>query len=74
MANLIISDASYKVSGKTVVVNYTTDVILTNVQLSKDGVNFIDSSRFSQLSAMFDISTWENGFYENCILRGLNER
>ena len=70
MANLTLSETSYTVVGKTITVNYTTDVRLTNIKLSKDNINFIEPISFSQVSALFDISTWNNGEYTNCILRG----
>lgn len=73
MASLNIIDSSYEITKKTIVINYTTDVILGNVQLSKDGINFIDASSFSQVSALFDISSWENGTYNNCVLRATYE-
>ena len=73
MASLNITDSSYEVTKKIIVINYTTDVILENVQLSKDGINFIDAFSFSQVSALFDISSWENGTYDNCVLRATYE-
>lgn len=73
MASLNITDSLYKITKKVVAINYTTDVTLDNVQLSKDGVNFIDASSFSQVSALFDISSWENGTYNNCVLRATYE-
>lgn len=73
MASLNIADSSYEITKKTIVINYTTDVILDNVQLSKDGIDFIDASSFSQVSALFDISSWENGTYNNCVLRATYE-
>ena len=73
MASLNIMDSLYEITKKTIVINYTTDVTLDNIQLSKDGVNFIDASSFSQVSALFDISSWENGTYNNCVLRATYE-
>ena len=73
MANLTLSDTSYTVVGRTITVNYTTDVLLTNIKLSKDNINFIEPISFSQSCALFDITTWNNGEYTNCILRGYYE-
>ena len=73
MAKLTLSDTSYTVVGRTITVNYTTDVLLTNIKLSKDNVNFIEPISFSQSCALFDITTWNNGEYTNCILRGYYE-
>lgn len=70
MAFLEIEKNSYEVTGKTLLINYETDELLTKVQLSKNGVDFIDAIAFSQLTAMFDLSDWNNGDYANCILRG----
>ena len=73
MASLTLSDTSYIVIGKTITVNYTTDVILTNIRLSKNSIDFIEPISFSQSCALFDISIWSNGEYANCILRGYYE-
>lgn len=73
MANLTLSDTSYTVVGRTITVNYTTDVLLINIKLSKDNINFIEPISFSQSCALFDITTWNNGEYTNCILRGYYE-
>lgn len=73
MANLTLSDTSYTVAGRTITVNYTTDVLLINIKLSKDNINFIEPISFSQSCALFDITTWNNGEYTNCILRGYYE-
>ena len=73
MAKLTLSETTYTVVGRTVTVNYTTDVLLTNIKLSKDNVNFIEPISFSQSCALFDITTWNNGEYTNCILRGYYE-
>jgi hypothetical protein len=70
MAILTMTNTSYEVVGKKITVNYTTNVILTNIQLSKDGTNFINPISFSTTSAMFDVSSWDNGIYSNCVLRG----
>ena len=70
MATLNVSNSSYTVIGRKITINYVTDTILTNVQLSNDGIKFIDAIAFSQLSALFDISSWPNGDYPNCILKG----
>lgn len=73
MATLNISNAPYAVTGKKVTIYYTTDVTLTNIQLTKDGKNYIDAISFSQTSAIFDISSWSNGTYSSCVLKGTYE-
>lgn len=70
MASFIISDTSYEVIGRTVTVNYTIDVELTDVKLTKNGNDFVDPISFSQSCALFDISDWVNGTHGDCILRG----
>ena len=70
MASINISESSYTTSSITITVNYTVDITLTNIQISKDGVNFINAISFSQTTATFNVSTWENGTYDNCFLRG----
>lgn len=73
MAKLTLSDISYEIVGRMITINYTTDVLLTNIKLSKDNINFIEPISFSQSSALFDITTWGNGEYTNCILKGYYE-
>ena len=70
MPSLIVSPTSYEVTKRTVITNYSTDVVLTNIQISKNGEDFIDAISFSQSSAIFDMSSWDNGTYNSCILRG----
>lgn len=52
-----------------VTVNYTCDDDLIKLQLTKDGVNYIEAESFNQFNATFLISDWDNGTYSNCYLR-----
>jgi hypothetical protein len=70
MAKIELEKSSYEVTGRMMLVEYDTDVWLTKIQLSKNGIDFIDALAFSQLTAMFDLTEWNNGDYNNCILRG----
>ena len=73
MAKFEVSNTSFLITGRKMVIDYTTDVILLNVQLSKDGINFTDAMSFSQFGAIFDLSSWENGNYSQCFLKGIFE-
>ena len=55
----------------TLVVNFTTDAPnIENISLSKDGgETYISATSFTNTSASFDVSDWNNGTYTNCVLR-----
>ena len=55
----------------TITVNFTTDVAdISKVELSNDGGNtYINATSFTSSSAEFNITTWSNGSYDNCVLR-----
>ena len=69
MASITINNSSITTTSNTVTINYTTDVTLSQVELTKDSSTWITARTFSQTSASFDISSWGNGTYSNCKLR-----
>lgn len=69
MASITIANSSFTVTDKTLTVSYTTDVDLTGVELTKDGITFITATNFSNSAAIFNVSNWANGTYNNCYLR-----
>lgn len=55
---------------KTIIeILFTTDDTLKKVELTNDGINYISATTYTQTSAVFDISSWPNGTYEECKLR-----
>ena len=70
MANITVKN-SITVINNIVSVNFETDVAnISKIELSKDGGNtFINSLNYSNNSASFDITDWENGTYTNCVLK-----
>ena len=69
MASITINNSSITTTSNTVTINYTTNVTLSQVELTKDSSTWIKARTFSQTSASFDISSWTNGTYSNCKLR-----
>ena len=69
--------STIKVSGNpttnnnTLVVNFTTDASnISDILLSKDGgKNYISATSFTDTSAYFNINTWADGTYTNCMLK-----
>lgn len=69
--------STIKVSGNpttnnnTLVVNFTTDASnISDILLSKDGgKNYISATSFTDTSAFFNINTWADGTYTNCMLK-----
>ena len=61
---------TYNTTNDYVTIDYTADEKLTNVELTKDDVNYIKASSFNQTSATFHIPDWTNGTYSNCCIRG----
>ena len=70
MASLNIS-SSPSTTSNTITVNFTTDVSnISKVELSNDGGStYISATSYTSSSAVFNISTWPNGTYNNCKLR-----
>ena len=69
MSNITINNSSITTTSDMVSINYTTDVTLSKVELTKDSSTWITASTFTQTSASFNISSWSNGTYSNCKLR-----
>ena len=70
MASLNVS-GSPSTTTNTVTVNFTTDVSnVSKVELSNNGGStYISATSFTSNSAVFNVSTWSNGTYNNCKLR-----
>lgn len=69
MASVTVS-TNPSTTGNTLTVNFTTDATdITDVQLTKDGSNYISATSFSNTSATFNVSSWSDGTYNNCYLK-----
>ena len=69
MANVTVS-TNPSTKNDTLTVNFTTDVDnITDVQLTKDGGNYISATSFTGTSATFNVASWSNGIYDNCYLK-----
>ena len=64
---------TYNTTNDYVTIDYTADEKLTNVELTKDDVNYIKATSFNQTSATFHIPDWANGTYSNCCIRGTSQ-
>ena len=68
MANLNVT-GNFSTSSNTLNVRYTTDAQnITKMEITKDNTNFITADSFTNSSAVFNVSTWDNGTY-TCKLR-----
>ena len=58
-------------NNNTLVVNFTTDASdIKDILISKDGgETYISATSFTDTSAFFNVSTWSDGTYSNCILK-----
>ena len=58
-------------TGDTLTVNFTTDATnITDILISKDGGSTYESATsFTSSKAIFNISSWSNGTYNNCKLK-----
>ena len=58
-------------NNNTLVVNFTTDASdIKDILISKDGgETYISATSFTDTSAFFNVSTWSDGNYPNCILK-----
>ena len=67
MAQLIVNPTSYDITDinqNTITINYSTDVVLSDVKLSLDnGNSYIDNMSMAQNSAMFNIEGVQNNIY-----------
>ena len=69
MANVTVS-TNPSTKNNTLTVNFTTDATnITDVQLTKDGSNYISATSFTNTSATFNVASWSNGTYNNCYLK-----
>ena len=70
MANISVS-SNPSTSGNTLVVPFTTDATnITDIQISNNGgSSYVSAISFNSTSATFDVSSWNNGTYTNCMLK-----
>ena len=69
MASVTVS-SNPSTTGNTLTVNFTTDATnITDVQITKDGSNYSSATSFTNSSAIFNVSSWGNGTYNNCYLK-----
>ena len=70
MATITVS-INPSTTGDTLTVNFTTDATnISDILLSKDGGStYISATSFTNSSAVFNISNWDNGTYNNCKLK-----
>ena len=70
MATITVS-SNPSTTGDTLTVNFTTDATnISDILLSKDGGStYISATSFTNSSAVFNISNWDNGTYSNCKLK-----
>lgn len=70
MATITVSN-NPSTTGDTLTVNFTTDATnISDILLSKDGGStYISATSFTNSSAVFNVSSWDNGTYNNCKLK-----
>lgn len=70
MATITVS-SNPSTSEDTLTVNFTTDVTnISDILLSKDGGStYISATSFTNSQAVFNVSSWSNGTYDNCKLK-----
>ena len=70
MATITVS-SNPSTSEDTLTVNFTTDVTnISDILLSKDGGStYISATSFTSSKAVFNVSDWDNGTYNNCKLK-----
>lgn len=70
MATITVS-SNPSTTGDTLTVNFTTDATnISDILLSNDGGStYISATSFTNSSAVFNISNWDNGTYNNCKLK-----
>ena len=58
-------------TGDTLTINFTTDATnISDILLSKDGGStYISATSLTSSSAVFNVSSWDNGTYNNCKLK-----
>ena len=70
MATITVS-SNPSTTGDTLTVNFTTDATnISDILLSKDGGStYISATSFTSSQAVFNVSSWDNGTYNNCKLK-----
>ena len=70
MATITVS-SNPSTTGDTLTVNFTTDATnISDILLSKDGGStYISATSFTNTKAVFNVSSWNNGTYNNCKLK-----
>lgn len=70
MATITVS-SNPSTTGDTLTVNFTTDATnISDILISKDGgSNYISATSFTNSQAVFNVSSWSNGTYDNCKLK-----
>ena len=70
MATITVS-SNPSTTGDTLTVNFTTDATnITDILISKDGGSTYESATsFTNTKAVFNVSSWNNGTYNNCKLK-----
>lgn len=70
MATITVS-SNPSTTGDTLTVDFTTDATnISDILLSKDGGStYISATSFTNSSAVFNVSSWDNGTYNNCKLK-----
>ena len=70
MATITVS-SNPSTTGDTLTVNFTTDATnITDILISKDGgSNYMSATSFTNSQAVFNVSSWDNGTYNNCKLK-----
>lgn len=69
--NTIKVSSNPTTNNNTLVVNFTTDASdIKDILISKDGgESYISATSFTDTYAIFNVSTWSDGTYSNCILK-----
>lgn len=70
MATITVS-SNPSTTGDTLTVNFTTDATnISDILISKDGGStYISATSFTSSEAVFNVSSWDNGTYNNCKLK-----
>ena len=70
MASITVS-SNPSTTGDTLTVNFTTDATnISDILISKDGgSSYTSATSFTNTTAVFNVSSWDNGTYSNCKLK-----
>ena len=58
-----------EVKENLITISYDTNYDITKIEITNNGIDFIEANSFTSTSAIFDISLWSNATYTNCYLR-----